>query len=166
LPQQNEKNKVLDDSMQRALQKVLGQMPDVKPVSIGPTSGFTGFMTPKNALAVTNPFTGNISYSPEMMTGQSQDEMENTAAHELTHSRQAQQTPWYQKVLGMFSPGNDTPPAGLPSGSVLNNPYYWRPSELEAFQTERNRQMNQAYPVDPVYGTRDVNLVKGPSRMR
>jgi len=152
--------------MQRTLQKVLGQMPDVNPVTIGPSGGMNSLMMPKNALATTNPFTGNISYDPSMMAGQSPDEMGNTVAHELTHSRQAQNTPWYQKVMDMFHPGNDTPPAGLPSGSVLNNPYYWRPSELEAFQTERNRQMTQPYPTDPVYGTRDINLVKGPSRMR
>lgn len=167
MPQQdeNQKNKVLDDSMQRVLQKVLGQMPDVSPITMSSQSPGPLSIMPKNAMATTNPFTGNIHYNPAMIQGQSQDEIGNTVAHELTHSRQAQNTPWWRTAMGLFQPDVKVP-QGITPGSTLDNPYVWRPSELEAFQTERNRQMMQPNPVDPVYGTRDINLVKGPSRMR
>lgn len=163
-PDEKQKNKILDDSMQRVLQRVLGQMPDVNPVTLSAGSP-NPISMPRGAMATTNPFTGNIRYNPEMMQGQSPDEIGNTVAHELTHSRQAQNTPWWRTAMSLFQPDVKVP-QGITPGSTLDNPYVWRPSELEAFQTERNRQMMQPNPVDPIYGTRDINLVKGPSRMR
>jgi len=145
--------------MQRALAKVLGEMPDVKPVTMSPSDSsiLSRLFAPKGSMATTNPFTGNITYNPAAMQGQSQDELENTVAHELTHSRQAQNTPWWKTAANLFK-SDVTVPAGINQNSPMNNPYVWRPHEMEAFQTERNRAMTQPYPVEPILGTRDIQL--------
>jgi len=150
--------------MQRAMTKVMGEYPDTKPVTLSPSSGglgsfLTGLMMPRGALAVTNPFTGNITYDPNMMSGQSPTEQEQTIAHELTHSRQAQTTPWWKTAMGMFQPDAKVP-AGVPKNSPMNDPYYWRSSEMEAYQTERDRAQRTHIPyyVDPVTGSRDLWL--------
>jgi hypothetical protein len=173
-PTREERNKLLDESMQRAYAKVSAEMPDVKKVSVTPSSSsfYTSLLVPKGALAVTNPFTGNISYNPDSFEGQSQDEIENTIAHELTHVRQSQNTPWYghladvanqlvQNTKGMLGmTREDQVPEGIPASSPLHDPYYWRPREMEAFQTEKDRaaRMHQSNFVDPMLGTRDINL--------
>lgn len=157
-----EQNRVLDESMHRALTKVQSEMPDVKPVTLSPSSSslLSGFMMPRATLATTNPFTGNITYSPEANYGVGDSEMEQTMAHELTHSRQAQNTPWYRTLLDAYKPDAKVPQEITP-GSTLDNPYLWRPNEMEAFQTERNRAMNQGLDTaDPVTGARDIMLPK------
>lgn len=152
--------------MQRAYAKVAGEYPDTKRVSVSPSTSnfFTGLMMPRRAFAVTNPFTGNITYNPETMVGQSDTDMENTLAHELTHVRQTQNTPWYthmanigRQMLGMDS---GKPPEGM--APPMNDEYYWRPMEMEAFQTERDRSLNQHQPFtpDPISGARDIQLRK------
>ena len=162
--------------MQRALAKVLGEMPDVKPVTASPSdSSMLGkLMMPRATEATTNPFTGNISYSPTGMQGMQSPEIEQTVAHELTHSRQAQSTPWYKTLFGAYAPDVKIP-AGIKPGSVLDNPYLWRPNEMEAFQAERDRATRLGLNLpDPVTGARDIILPKvkkkgidvGPSRMR
>lgn len=145
--------------MQRALAKVQGEMPDVKQVSIGPSGFLSRLFMPKSTLATTNPFTGNIGYNPEAMAGVGQDELENTIAHELTHVRQTQNVPWYKKIMDMVSPVESTP--SIASGS-MNSPYQWRPSEMEAFQTERDRTLAHHLPDmrDPQTGMGDIMLVK------
>lgn len=171
---QEERNKVLDESMQRAYAKVSAEMPDVKRVSVSPrqSSFMTSLFMPRGAYAVTNPFTGNITYNPETFEGQTQDDIEQTLAHELTHVRQMQDTPWYghlaeignqmyqntRGLLGMST--EDQVPEGIKKGSATDNPYYWRPREMEAFQAERDRATRKKIPyyVDPVLGTRDINL--------
>lgn len=171
MPQQNgkqkpqiseqERNRLIDESMQRAYQKVSGEMPDVKPVSVTPrqSSFLTNLFMPRGAYAVTNPFTGNITYNPDMMVGQSPVDMEQTLAHELTHTRQTQNQPWYKTIAEMFMP-DEKVPAGIPASSSLNNPYYWRPREMEAFQAENDRTRKLGLPIysDPVLGTRDIML--------
>lgn len=148
----------LDSSMQQAFSQAQKEMPDVASVKLSSSSPSDfGSIMPANADAYTNPFTGNVSYNPEIMRQRTPDDAVGTMAHELTHSRQAQQTPWYQAAYNLLKPDVQVP-AGIPKGDVLDKPYLWRPNELEAFQTERNRQMNQADPRDPVYGTRDINL--------
>lgn len=174
MPQQKEKpkqtpeerNKVLDESMQRAYAKVSAEMPDVKRVSVSPrqSSWLTNMMMPRGAYAVTNPFTGNITYNPDMFEGQTQDDIEQTIAHELTHTRQSQNTPWYghlADIANSLNPwGDEKVPEGIKPGSTLDNPYYWRPREMEAFQAERDRATRNKIPyyVDPVLGTRDIML--------
>jgi hypothetical protein len=162
--------------MQRALAKVLGEMPDVKSVTASPSdSSMLGkLMMPRATEATTNPFTGNISYSPTGMQGMQSPEIEQTVAHELTHSHQAQNTPWYRTMLDAYKPDAKVP-QGITPGSVLDNPYLWRPNEMEAFQAERNRAMRLGLNMpDPVTGARDIILPKdkkkgidvGPSNMR
>lgn len=145
--------------MARAYAKVSKEMPNVRPVTVKPsTSSFlTGLFMPRGSQAVTNPFTGNITYNPEALVGQSPEEMEQIIAHELTHSGQVQNMPWY-KVIGNMIFDNTNPPAG--KQGFFDNNYNWNPNEMEAFQTERNRRPN--FP-DPVYGTRDIVLP--PSKM-
>ena len=160
---QEERNKLLDESMQRAYAKVSGEMPDVQRVSVTPsTSTFlTRLMMPRGANAVTNPFTGNITYNPDMLQGVDDNERQQILAHELTHVRQTQNQPWY-KILGNIMSqnvtGEDKPPAGV--SSILNDPYYWRPNEMEAYQAERDRAQRLNYPhyADPMTGGQDINL--------
>jgi hypothetical protein len=160
-----ERNKVLDESMQRAYAKVSAEMPDVKKVSVTPSTSMLGrFFMPRGAMAVTNPFTGNVMYSPDAMQGQSQDDMEQTIAHELTHTRQSMNEPWYEHAVDIVKSlnpwGDEKVPEGIQKGSILDNPYYWRPREMEAFQAERDRAQRNKIPyyVDPVLGSRDIML--------
>lgn len=162
MPQPNAnvpQNQVIDESMQRALRKVLAERPDIKPVSVSsssaPSSFLTRMMMPRGSIATTNPFTGNITYNPDMMAGQ---DPEQVMVHELTHSKQAQTTPWYKTAMSLFSP-DEKVPSGISPNSSLNDPYQWRPRELEAFQAERDRSssMGMSTP-DPVTGARDIQL--------
>jgi hypothetical protein len=147
--------------MQRAYAKVSGEMPDVKPVTVSPrnSSLLTKYFMPKGAFAVTNPFTGNITYDPNALQGQSQNSMENIMAHEMTHSRQAQETPWYKTIMNMMTP-DEKVPEGITQGGPLDNPYYWRPHEMEAFQNEQDRMIrqHQPYQQSPITGAMDINL--------
>lgn len=163
-------NQLLDASMQRALQKVLGEMPDVKPVTMSSSADgmLSRFLYPKNALATASPLTGNITYNPQQMMGRPQGEIENTIAHELTHSRQSQLMPWYKKLatipeaLGEAMGFDEKVPSQIGPNSPLNSSYAWRPRELEAFQTERDRTAKQHLPdifSDPLTGARDVQLM-------
>jgi hypothetical protein len=147
--------------MQRALKKVQSENPGTKNITLSPrgSSPITSLMMPRGAEAVTNPFTGNITYNPEMMEGKSNTDMEQTLAHELTHVRQTQNTPWWKTAASLFAP-DEKVPAGIPQNSPMNDPYQWRPREMEAFQTERDRAATQKIPyyVDPVTGSRDLQL--------
>jgi len=150
--------------MQRALKKVLKERPDIRQdVTLTPSDSLGGFMTgmmmPRGALAVTNPFTGNITYSRSAMQGQTDRDVEQTVAHELTHTKQAQTTPWWKTAMSMFQP-DEKVPAEVPKGSPMNDPYQWRVPEMEAYQAERDRAQATHYPyyVDPVTGSRDLQL--------
>jgi hypothetical protein len=160
MPSELEKrNKLLDESMQRAMTKVMAQYPGTKPVTVSPSSSslITSLMMPRGAMAVTNPFTGNITYNRDAMEGQSDTDMEQTLAHELTHVRQTQNQPWWKTAASLFAP-DEKVPAGYTG--TMNSPYYWRPREMEAFQTERDRaqQMNIPNYADPVTGSTDIRL--------
>lgn len=167
MPQNGERNKVLDDAMQRALKKVQGENPGTKQVTVSPStaSPITRMMMPRGAMAVTNPFTGNITYNPEAMEGQSPTDMEQTLAHELTHVRQTQNQPWWKTAASLFAP-DEKVPAGISPNSPLNSSYQWRPREMEAFQTERDRASAQKIPdyADPVTGSRDLQLPRESGR--
>lgn len=136
-------------------------MPGIKPISVTPsTSGtLSKIFTPRGANAVSNPFSGNMIYNPDMMGGMNQFDKEQVIAHEMTHTGQMQNMPWYQKIKEMlFNRGNV--PEGIPATSNLNNPYYWRDHELEAYQAERDRATKLKYPwyQDPITGGRDIML--------
>lgn len=167
MPNKNEKdkpqdkNKAIDDSMQRAYSKVSKEMPGIKPISVSSsTSGMLSkIFTPRGANAVSNPWSGNMIYNPSMLEGVNQFDKEQIVAHEMTHTGQMQDMPWYKKIGEMlFNRGNV--PEGIPATSNLNNPYYWRPHELEAYQAERDRATRLKVPdyVDPITGRRDIAL--------
>ena len=145
MPKPQEKQPNLNDVMQGAFTKVRGEYPDVKPVTLTPSDSLlTKWMLPRNAQAVTNPFTGNIMYDPNMMQGLNQDEIENTLAHELTHSRQAQQDSWVKTAMQMFMPQEE---------------YNMRPNEMQAFQTERDRALSHHLTTpSPQSGAMDIPL--------
>jgi hypothetical protein len=147
--------------MQRALKKVTAENPGTKQVSVTPSNSapLTNLMMPKGAMAVTNPFTGNITYNPEAMQGQSPFDMEQTMTHELTHTRQTQDQPWWKTAASLFS-FDDKVPQGIPKGSMLDDPYHWRTREMEAFQSERDRaaRMKTPFYMDPETGASDIQL--------
>lgn len=143
-------------------------MPDVRQsVSVSPTNQWMDRLLgiPKGTVATTNPFTGNISYDPTLMGAMGQDELENTLAHEFTHTRQQQAEPWYKVAQRMFMPHPNMVPQGA-TGQFDTN-YYWNPDEMEAYQTERDRasRLKQNVP-DPVYGSTDIPLPSMKSRNR
>lgn len=166
MPPQNGKqpNNLLDESMQRAYNKVSAEMPNIKRVSVTPreSSFLSKFFMPRGATAITNPFTGNINYNPEIVRGLSDDELEQIMAHELTHVGQTQNQPWYRTIADIFK-RDEQVPQGIPSASNLNMPYYWRPREMEAFQAEKNRNPNMYS--DPMSGARDI-LIPSQKRKR
>lgn len=136
-------------------------MPGVKKIAVSPSSSslLTKLFTPRGANAVSNPFTGNMTYNPHMMGDLSQFDKEQITAHELTHTGQTQNIPWYKMLTQIFSP-DEKVPVGISATSNLNNPYYWRPHELEAYQAERDRATRLKTPnyVDPITGGRDYSL--------
>lgn len=100
--------------------------------------------------ALTNPWTGSISYNPEALAGQDQNTINQMLAHELTHTAQAQQAaqqPWYQRAYqamkGLMTPGGDYP---ISPGMDIPQNYQPRSDELEAFQTENDRALAQQLP--------------------
>lgn len=139
----------IDDSMQRTLTKVQGEMSDIRKPTIAPHGFMSKLFAPYGSLATTNPITGNISYDPEKMNNLNNNEKENTMAHELTHVRQQQNTPFMKRLIAAVTP---------------QLPYNERGSELEAFQTERDRSLkNHLSMPDPQTGATDITL---PSRRK
>jgi len=95
--------------------------------------------------ALTNPFTGNVSYNPTALYGQSQEDINNVLAHELTHTQQVRSQPWYRRaVSGLIGSGSWDYPV-QPGQQVPSN-YQPNPQELEAFQTESDRTLSQHLP--------------------
>lgn len=134
-------------------------MPDVSGVDVSPSGWlYNKIMMPRGSIATTNPLTGNITYDPSAVQGLNDDELQNVMAHEMTHSRQAQTTPWYQTLYNQYFGGSSVPSSE--KGRPLDNPYFWHPAEQEAFQTERNRMFNQhqPFPHDPMTQQPDIFL--------
>jgi hypothetical protein len=131
-----------------AIKKVREEQPDVAQIPIEP-AGFLGRILGGRNEAVTNPFTGSVSYNPANMEKLSPEQTENIFAHELTHSRQVQNTPYFSRltnVMRSMIPGQD-------------ESYYQRPREMEAFQTERDRNLRYGYSQpDPITQARDIEL--------
>jgi hypothetical protein len=122
-----------DPRMAEIIAKVRQQMPDVADASIEPMGMVGSFLAPGGAMAVTSPF-GGVTYRPEAMKSLSDPDAADAIAHELTHVRQVRNHSFGQKTLGgVFEGLKNTFGFGLPYGQ--------RPDELEAFQTESNRQL-------------------------
>jgi len=164
--------------MQRAYAKVIAEYPGTKKVQVYPSDSslLTKLAMSKRAYAVTNPFTGNIAYNRDTMADQSQQDMEQTMAHELAHVRQMQDTPWYghlaevgnqmlQNVKSLWGGNEDKVPEGIRPSSPYNDPYYWRPREQEAFQVEKDRALKMGLSgPDPMDYSRDIQLPGPPRR--
>lgn len=101
---------------------------EVASANIGPdTSGWS--KNGKNStLAFTTPF-NDIRYKPDRVKDLDQPTIEDLLAHELVHVRQNLEVPLWKKFID----------AMVTSADQL--PYGQDPSELEAFQVMRDRQM-------------------------
>ena len=154
-----------DKRMTMAKAKMQQEMPnEMANASIEPT-GFFGGM--KDALvkkaiggtpvATTGPF-GGITYNQEQLAGMSQNELEDTLAHELTHVGQySQQNPGGKPTLsfghGMMNVLHNVMPKrdeGLPqatksfySSRGYDPAYRGSAVEMEAYQKEDERKMNR-----------------------
>jgi len=145
--------------MQSALTRALSKMPNVQRPILMPSNDniVSKFMSPRDAYARTGRFTGHILYNQDAVKDLSDDEKEDVMTHELTHTKQAQTTPWYKMAWNTLT-NNTNPPAGLPASSPINNSYSWNPLEMEAFEAERQRNILKAGYSDPQTGARDIQL--------
>lgn len=131
----------LQARIQSAYDTVSRQMPDVRAVSVSAGRGDEA----DPALMNTNLYTGNISYNPARVADKSDQELQELMAHELTHARQAQNTPWYQTAYRQLVGDNNAVPESM-KGTKLDDPYYWTPIEQEAFQAQRDRMVASGRP--------------------
>lgn len=139
-----------------AIKKVRGEQPDQADTSIEP-AGFFGRLLGGKADASASPWTGAVTYNEPNMDKLSQPQAENVIAHELTHSRQIQNTPYLGRLANVVK-------SMIPG---LDESYYQRPREMEAYQTERDRNMRlgQNLP-DPASGATDIQLPPPSSRRK
>lgn len=93
-------------------------------------------------VATTSPF-HSITYNPEIAKGMSQNELEDTLAHELTHVGQYNKQPMWKNLVQSVLP---QPNEGLPAETAKSYSMQgWDPSyrgkstEMEAYQAESNR---------------------------
>lgn len=116
------------------LARVKAEMPgaagvDVQPFGIvgSALAGLRSALGGGQVQAITNPFTGSVSYDPSVVQGMDETEAGDMLAHELTHSKQAQGRSYLDTIKGFFAPGS----------------YGQDPNEMEAFQVEHQRQARQ-----------------------
>lgn len=143
------------DWMQQAIRKVRGENPDMARTSIQPGGFISGpAMHGLNASGLTNPFTGNIYYDPSSYERMQPNERENALTHELMHSRQITDQSYLARLMNLGKQFFTSP-----------EPYYERPNEMQAFQSERNRSLNLGLDMpDPVTGKRDIQLPSSTKR--
>lgn len=148
MPDQNN----IDAMMALAQLKMKQEMPDVGDTSVSPM-GWIGQHLAGRANAITNPFTGSIYYNPNQMQSEGMDQngVDNVLAHELTHTRQIQDRPWYERLTA--------PLQGLTRATRSYDEYAHSPEEAEAFQTENDRTLNQHLP-----SPGDIQLPTPPKR--
>lgn len=123
------------DNFSTARAAVQRDMPDVANVPIEPMgwfgsalAGLKGALSGGQVQALTNPFTGSVSYDPAQTDQMAEPEIENMLTHELTHSRQAKGSSWLQTLVGALKPAE---------------PYGQQSDELQAFQAENDRALAQ-----------------------
>lgn len=141
-----------DPRIKIAMSKMRQEMPEEMGKANVSSAGPIGRFLMKGAFASTSPWTGNVTLNPDALNDLSQDEINNTLAHELTHTRQVSQMPFYQRLGSVL--------AGIPENlGISGQPYNLRPREMEAFQTERDRSLRKHLSVpDPQTGSRDIEL--------
>ena len=109
-----------------AMQQLQTQgFPEAKTTTAKPLGQFGKFAWP-GALALANPFTGHIKYDEENMRHLPPGEIADTMAHELTHTRQIRNTPWYKRPFAYTT--------------QTGTEYRQRPWEKEAYATEGRRK--------------------------
>jgi hypothetical protein len=137
------------------IKKIKQEMPDVSDVDVQPAGPIARFFSKAGSRATANPFTGNVTYYPQQMEaeGLSPEAINNVFTHELTHSRQIQNTPLLQRFANV---GRSLLPGFLGG----DESYYERPREMEAYQAERDRtaRLGLRNIPDPMTGARDIEL--------
>ena len=143
-----------DKRMELAKSKMQQEMPnEMTGTSIEPT-GLFGSLKDKlvakviggTPVATTSPFHG-ITYNQDQLSGMSQNELEDTLAHELTHVGQYNRQPMWKNIAQSILPQADE---GLPAATEKSlrmqgwDPAYrGRSTEMEAYGTEQQRQLNR-----------------------
>lgn len=143
--------------VQQAYEAMRGEVPGLQPTHVG-----LGAL-PEHIYAETDP-SGNVSINPALLGGQSDAELQETMLHELTHAQQAQATPWYQKAYERLAPtARPQVPASM-KGTQLDDPYYWKPDEMAAFQAEKDRMVQSRRPnqQSAMTGRKDIYLPPEP----
>lgn len=131
----------------KAIKKIQQENPDVADATFYEAGPIARLFANRNARAIANPFTGNVTYFPDRMQQMSDPEAENVFAHELQHARQIRQQPMLRRIFNTFA------------SPFIDEEYGMRSRELEAFQAERDRSRRLGYNLpDPYTGARDINL--------
>lgn len=115
-----------ESHMNLAALHVGGSMPEeMGSTSVKPMGLLDRLLAPAGAQAVTNPITKSVRYNPALMPS-TQAETDDLLAHELTHVKQLNQQPLLSRLLNMVRPPK--------------NAYMDRPTEIEAYGVEKQRQ--------------------------
>lgn len=147
-------------------EKVAKEYPNVQHVNVAEQP------KPNNdTYAYTNLTNKNIFYNPGTMAQIDPMRQEGVMAHEIEHVRQLQnETPWETFKDRASQLLNNITGSGVPkgyTGTRLNDPYYWDPHELQAFQADKDRATRLHYSVpDPMTGATDISLPSGRKRLK
>lgn len=184
-----------DKRMGLAQSKMRQEMPnEMANANIQPTGLFTGLTNRLkgqsaggNVVATTGPF-GGISYSKDLLSKMSQNELEDTLAHELTHVGQYSAPgvnggpPTLSLSHGLMNfakallPGGTATSEGLPKETMSNySQHGWNPdyrgssAEMEAYGKEdarRNARGDILRPGDDIqlFSPRKSGINTGPSK--
>lgn len=121
-------------SIELAKRKMSQEMPEEASKTKIQPMGMVSKLTFPWADAVTSPYSNTIRYHPDALDPayQNQDKLENLLAHELTHVRQNNRTPFLRRMYEIYWQNQ--------------GPYHQRSDELEAFQTEKDRILRTHQP--------------------
>lgn len=118
-----------DLKMELAKRQMQKEMPaELAGTTIAPW-GRLGQLLRPGAEAMAGRLTQTVGYNPAAIQGKGQEEVNDLLAHELTHVRQRNRSGPINYFLETLVDGR--------------LPYYQRPVELEAFQTEKDRALQQ-----------------------
>jgi hypothetical protein len=115
-----------EEHMHLAALHMGGTMPsEMSSTTVAPMGLLDRLLAPAGAQAVTNPITKNVRYNPDLMP-RTQAETDDLLAHELTHVKQLNQQPLLSRLWSRAKPPTES--------------YYDRPTEIEAYDVEKQRQ--------------------------
>lgn len=121
--------------MQQGVDIARKENPSMAPVQ--PYGFFSRLLQPK-AQGYVSPGGGSIYLNPDQMQGLSPQDVADTLTHEQTHVNQARQS-GYGPTMSLLQ-------QLLPD----RTPYGQRPTEMEAFQNEKNRRYAMGRPQTPI----------------